>query len=63
MFHKCSLDARNIATLREQSVNIPGINLRAGWVTAAKTFFSSVFVIGTPRFDECFFISCDDCKT
>ena len=31
MFPKCSLEARNIATLREQSENIPGI-LRAGWV-------------------------------
>ena len=28
---KCSLDARNIATLRENSANIPGI-LRAAWV-------------------------------
>ena len=31
MFPKCSLDARNIATLTEHSVNISGI-LRAGWV-------------------------------
>ena len=31
MFSKCSPDARNIATLREHSANIPGI-LRAGWV-------------------------------
>ena len=30
MFPKCSLDARNIATLRKHSANIPGI-LRAGW--------------------------------
>ena len=30
MFPKWSLDARNIATLREHSANIPGI-LRASW--------------------------------
>ena len=30
MFSKCSLDTRDIATLREHSANIPGI-LRAGW--------------------------------
>ena len=30
MFCKCSLDAQNIATLREHSANIPGI-LRASW--------------------------------
>ena len=31
MFSKCSLDVPNDATLREHSVNIPGI-LLAGWV-------------------------------
>ena len=31
MLPKCSLDAQNIATLREHLANIPRI-LRAGWV-------------------------------
>ena len=43
MFPKHSLDARNIATLREHSPNIPGI-LRAGWVVecykAPPTFYT-----------------------
>ena len=34
MFLKCSLDAQNIAALREQSANISEI-LRAGWVRSA----------------------------
>ena len=37
MSPKCSLDAPNIATLREHSANIPGI-LCAGWVVH-KTYF------------------------
>ena len=36
MFPKCSLDVPNIPTLREHSVNIPGI-LCAGWERAAVT--------------------------
>ena len=32
-------------------------------VAAAKTFFSSVYVIGTTYLDECFFISFDNWKT
>ena len=35
MFSKCSLDARNIATLREHSANIPGI-LHAGWAVCQR---------------------------
>ena len=31
MFPKCSLEVSNIETLREHTVNIPGI-FRAGWV-------------------------------
>ena len=35
MFPKCSMNARNIATLREHLANVPGI-LRAGWVVGLK---------------------------
>ena len=43
MFPKCSLDARDIATLREHSANIPRI-LRVGKIAPIIAFDFSVFI-------------------
>ena len=49
MFPKCSVDVRNIATLREQSANIPRI-LRADWVRGKYNFFFFFFFL--PLYDN-----------
>ena len=52
MFPKCSVDVQNIATLREQSANIPRI-LRANWVRGRYIYiYIYIYVYILPLYDN-----------